>query len=100
MQPHAGFPEVRYHEMAEALARAGYRVVVVEQTETPDMLAKRNEARKKAGQKMCNVVAREKVAVLSKVRCLEGAGPIKWLCIPAPVITTTTTAHQALINHT
>jgi DNA mismatch repair protein MSH6 len=30
-QPHAGFPEVRYHDMAEALARAGYKVVVVEQ---------------------------------------------------------------------
>lgn len=27
----SGFPEVRYHQMAEALARAGYRVVVVEQ---------------------------------------------------------------------
>jgi hypothetical protein len=30
-QPHAGFPEIKYHEMAEALARAGHRVVVVEQ---------------------------------------------------------------------
>ena len=27
----AGFPEVKYADMAEALARAGYRVVVVEQ---------------------------------------------------------------------
>ncbi|KAF5838282.1 hypothetical protein DUNSADRAFT_3078 [Dunaliella salina] len=26
-KPHAGFPEVRYHDMAEGLARAGYRVV-------------------------------------------------------------------------
>jgi hypothetical protein len=30
-QPHAGFPEAAYHTMAEQLARAGYRVVVVEQ---------------------------------------------------------------------
>lgn len=30
-QPHAGFPEAAYHAMAEQLARAGYRVVVVEQ---------------------------------------------------------------------
>ena len=30
-QPHAGFPEMGYHGNAEALARAGYRVVVVEQ---------------------------------------------------------------------
>ncbi len=30
-QPHAGFPENRYHQMSEALARAGHRVVVVEQ---------------------------------------------------------------------
>lgn len=30
-QPHAGFPEAAYHLMAEQLARAGYRVVVVEQ---------------------------------------------------------------------
>lgn len=30
-QPHAGFPEAAYHLNAEALARAGYRVVVVEQ---------------------------------------------------------------------
>lgn len=30
-QPHVGFPEIRYHDMAEGLARAGYRVVVVEQ---------------------------------------------------------------------
>jgi hypothetical protein len=30
-QPHAGFPEAAYHGMAEQLARAGHRVVVVEQ---------------------------------------------------------------------
>ena len=30
-QPHAGVPEAAYSGMAEKLARAGYRVVVVEQ---------------------------------------------------------------------
>ncbi|KXZ50845.1 hypothetical protein GPECTOR_15g531 [Gonium pectorale] len=49
-QPHAGFPEVKYADM----------------TETPEMLAKRNEQRKQQGKKMCNVVDRQKVAVLSR----------------------------------
>ncbi|GLC55756.1 hypothetical protein PLESTB_001025500 [Pleodorina starrii] len=65
-QPHAGFPEVKYADMAESLARAGYRVVVVEQTETPEMLAKRNEQRKAQGIKQAGVVNRQKVAVLSR----------------------------------
>ncbi|KAG2496433.1 hypothetical protein HYH03_005657 [Edaphochlamys debaryana] len=65
-QPHAGFPEIKYADMAEALARAGYRVVVVEQTETPDMLKERNEQRKKQGLKAAAVVDRQKVAVLSR----------------------------------
>jgi DNA mismatch repair protein MSH6 len=30
-QPHAGFPEKNYHQNAELLARAGHRVVVIEQ---------------------------------------------------------------------
>lgn len=65
-QPHAGFPEAAYSQMAERLARAGHRVVVIEQTETPDMLAARNEERKRMGLKKDNVVRREKVAVLSR----------------------------------
>lgn len=44
-QPHCGFPEVNYLMHAERLVRAGLRVVVVEQTETPDMLRIRNEQR-------------------------------------------------------
>ncbi len=46
-QPHCGFPEARYHENAERLARAGLRVVVIEQTETPEQLRLRNEERAK-----------------------------------------------------
>ena len=45
-QPHCGFPEKNYHHNAERLARAGLKVVVVEQTETPDQLRIRNEERK------------------------------------------------------
>jgi len=65
-QPHAGFPEAGYHAAAEALARAGHRVVVVEQTETPADLERRNVERKRCGQKPDKVVRRERVAVLSK----------------------------------
>ena len=65
-QPHCGFPEAAYAQMAERLARAGHRVVVIEQTETPDMLAARNQERKKKGLKRDTVVMREKVAVISR----------------------------------
>lgn len=30
-RPHCGFPEASYHQNAETLARAGYKVLVVEQ---------------------------------------------------------------------
>ena len=65
-QPHCGFPEAGYAAMAERLARAGHRVVVIEQTETPDALARRNEDRKRQGLKKDGVVRREKVAVLTR----------------------------------
>eukprot|EP00775_Hariotina_reticulata_P005636 gene5636-5875_t len=69
-QPHAGFPEAAYHGMAEQLARAGYRVVVVEQTETPEMLKVRNAARA-PGARAINVVDRQAVAVLSRGTLLD-----------------------------
>lgn len=65
-QPHAGFPEANYLTHAERLARAGHRVVVVEQTETPDQLKARNERLKAQGKKIESVVRRECVAVLTK----------------------------------
>lgn len=34
-QPHCGFPEKNYHRHAEQLARAGHRVVVIEQVRPP-----------------------------------------------------------------
>ena len=48
--------------MAERLVRKGFRVVVVEQTETPDQLQERIKRTKTKDR----VVMREKVAVLSK----------------------------------
>lgn len=65
-QPHCGFPEKNYHTHAERLARKGFRVVVIEQTETPEMLAERNKLLGQQGKKKARVVNREKVAVLTK----------------------------------
>ena len=45
-QPHCGFPEKNYAANAERLARAGHRVVVVEQVETPAQLAARRAGRR------------------------------------------------------
>lgn len=56
-RPHCGFPEVNYSQHAETLARSGMRVVVVEQTETPEQLEKRNQQRKAQGlTKVCGTV--------------------------------------------
>ena len=71
-QPHVGFPEAAYAQMVERLVRAGYRASVVEQVETPEMLAARNLENKKAGRKKENVVKREKVAVISKATITDG----------------------------
>ena len=61
-QPHAGFPEQNYEAHGERLVRAGHRVCVIEQTETPDAL----EARKKATGAKDKVVRREMVALLTR----------------------------------
>lgn len=71
-QPHVGFPEAAYAQMVERLVRSGHRVIVVEQVETPEMLASRNIENKKAGKKKENVVRREKVAVITKATITDG----------------------------
>ena len=38
---HCGFPEIAYSRFADALVCKGYKVARVEQTETPDEMAKR-----------------------------------------------------------
>ncbi|OVA16806.1 DNA mismatch repair protein MutS [Macleaya cordata] len=67
-QPHCGFPEKNFSMNVEKLARKGYRVLVVEQTETPEQLELR---RKEKGSKD-KVVKREICAVVTKGTLTEG----------------------------
>ncbi|KAG6593236.1 DNA mismatch repair protein MSH6, partial [Cucurbita argyrosperma subsp. sororia] len=67
-QPHCGFPEKNFSMNVEKLARKGYRVLVIEQTETPEQLEKR---RKEKGSKD-KVVKREICAVVTKGTLTEG----------------------------
>ncbi|XP_022757900.1 DNA mismatch repair protein MSH6 isoform X2 [Durio zibethinus] len=67
-QPHCGFPERNFSMNVEKLARKGYRVLVVEQTETPEQLELR---RKEKGAKD-KVVKREICAVVTKGTITEG----------------------------
>ncbi|KAJ1289623.1 hypothetical protein BS78_02G178900 [Paspalum vaginatum] len=67
-QPHCGFPEKNLSVNLEKLAKKGYRVLVVEQTETPDQLDLR---RKETGIKD-KVVRREVCAVVTKGTLTEG----------------------------
>ena len=60
-QPHCGFPEKNYENQAAKLVAAGLRVVAIEQTETPEMLAERNRHAKVKEK----VVRREVVQVLT-----------------------------------
>ncbi|XP_020521076.1 DNA mismatch repair protein MSH6 isoform X2 [Amborella trichopoda] len=67
-QPHCGFPEKNFSVNVEKLARKGYRVLVVEQIETPDQLELR---RREMGSKD-KVVKREACAVITKGTLAEG----------------------------
>ncbi|XP_027349607.1 DNA mismatch repair protein MSH6 [Abrus precatorius] len=67
-QPHCGFPERNFSMNVEKLARKGYRVLVVEQTETPEQLELR---RKEKGSKD-KVVRREICAVVTKGTLTDG----------------------------
>lgn len=67
-QPHCGFPEKNFEENAGKLAKMGYRVLVVEQVETPGQLEERNM---KSGTKD-KVVKREICGVITKGIITEG----------------------------
>ncbi|KAI3449400.1 hypothetical protein Pfo_006065 [Paulownia fortunei] len=67
-QPHCGFPEKNFSMNVEKLARKGHRVLVVEQTETPEQLELR---RREKGSKD-KVVKREICAVVTKGTLTEG----------------------------
>ena len=65
-RPHCGFPEGSYSQMAASLAEKGFKVAVIEQTETPEQLKERNQELKSEGKSQSKVVAREKVAMITK----------------------------------
>ncbi|XP_068662211.1 DNA mismatch repair protein MSH6 isoform X2 [Aristolochia californica] len=67
-QPHCGFPEKNFAMNVEKLAKKGYRVLVVEQTETPEQLELR---RREMGSKD-KVVKREICAVITKGTLTDG----------------------------
>ncbi|KAK7284586.1 hypothetical protein RJT34_19335 [Clitoria ternatea] len=67
-QPHCGFPEKNFSMHVEKLARKGYRVLVVEQTETPEQL----EIRRKEKGSKDKVVRREICAVVTKGTLMDG----------------------------
>ncbi|ESW35166.1 hypothetical protein PHAVU_001G212500 [Phaseolus vulgaris] len=67
-QPHCGFPEKNFSMNVEKLARKGYRVLVVEQTETPEQL----EIRRKEKGSKDKVVRREICAVVTKGTLTDG----------------------------
>ncbi|KAF5181247.1 Dna mismatch repair protein muts [Thalictrum thalictroides] len=67
-QPHVGFPEKNFTANVEKLAKKGYRVLVVEQTETPEQL----EIRRKEKGSKDKVVKREVCAVITKGTLTEG----------------------------
>ncbi|KAB2616323.1 DNA mismatch repair protein MSH6 [Pyrus ussuriensis x Pyrus communis] len=67
-QPHCGFPEKNFSMNVEKLARKGYRVLVVEQTETPEQM----DLRRKKDGSIDKVVKREICAVVTKGTLTEG----------------------------
>ncbi|CAN6817417.1 unnamed protein product [Brassica oleracea] len=67
-QPHCGFPEKNFSVNIEKLVQKGHRVLVVEQTETPDQLERR---RKEKGSKD-KVVKREICAVVTRGTLTDG----------------------------
>jgi DNA mismatch repair protein MSH6 len=64
---HVGFPEKALDKYLSILVNNGFKVAVIEQTETPKMLEQRLKAEKgKAGQKSQKVVKREIVNLVTK----------------------------------
>jgi DNA mismatch repair protein MSH6 len=64
-EAHAGFPEIAYGRMSEALVQKGYKVARVEQTETPEMLEERKRNTPK-GQPKPKCVEREICGIKSR----------------------------------
>ncbi|KAL7302864.1 hypothetical protein TKK_0004096 [Trichogramma kaykai] len=62
---HSGFPEIAYGRYSASLIERGYKVARIEQTETPDMMAKR-VAKLKKSTKFDKVVNREICQISTK----------------------------------
>ena len=65
VEAHAGFPEAAYAKFSQMLVEKGYRVVRVEQTETPEMLKAANKVRKSQGKRNRKCVMREVCSILT-----------------------------------
>nr|XP_022900437.1 probable DNA mismatch repair protein Msh6 [Onthophagus taurus] len=68
---HSGFPEIAYGRMASSLIEQGFKVLRVEQTETPEMMADRCKGRKVT--KFDKVVRREVCQISSRGATVYGA---------------------------
>ena len=69
---HSGFPEIGYGRMASSLIEQGFKVLRVEQTETPEMMQERCKAKKHVT-KYDKVVNREVCQISTKGSCVYGA---------------------------
>lgn len=69
---HSGFPEMAYAKMSSSLLEQGFKVVRVEQTETPEMMAERCKATKKCT-KFDKVVKREACQVTTSATIIHTA---------------------------
>lgn len=69
---HSGFPEMAYAKMASSLLEQGFKVVRVEQTETPEMMGERCKTMKKCT-KFDKVVNREACQVTTSATVIHTA---------------------------
>lgn len=69
---HSGFPEMAYAKMSSSLLEQGFKLVRVEQTETPEMMAERCKATKKCT-KFDKVVNREACQVTTSATIIHTA---------------------------
>lgn len=64
-KPHVGFPEISLHSNAELLVKNGFKVVVVEQMETPKELEQRNRTAGSGSRTKSKAVKRDICEVFS-----------------------------------
>jgi DNA mismatch repair protein MSH6 len=77
-QGHSGFPETSYGKFANILVQRGYRVMRIEQTETPKALAESNKINRAKGRLTRKVVERSICAVVTPGTRTNGAIDFCW----------------------